>query len=155
MATYLLKAEPEEFSFQDLVREKRAAWDGLTNPTACLHLRAARPGDEALIYHTGEEKAIVGLARIVSDPYADPVHGEARTAAGALKYPVVDIEPVEGARTPVTLAAIKADPRFAEFALVKQSRLGAMPVPPEIDRALRKLAGLPAPAKTAPASRGA
>lgn len=158
MATFLLKAEPEEFSFSDLVRERQAAWDGVTNPTACLHLRHAHAGDEALIYHTGSEKAIVGLARIVSDPYGDPVHGEARTGAGELKYPVVDVEPIVAAKVPVTLAQIKADARFAEFALVKQSRLGVMPVPDDLDRALRTLAGLPAP-RAAPAkpagSRGA
>ena len=145
MATFLLKAEPEEFSFADLVRERRAAWDGVMNPTACLHLRQARLGDEALIYHTGTERAIVGLARIVSDPYADPVHGEARTGAGELKYPVVDVEPIAPVKTPVTLAQIKGDARFAEFALVKQSRLGVMPVPDDLDRVLRALAGLPAP----------
>jgi predicted RNA-binding protein with PUA-like domain len=153
MATFLLKAEPEEFSFADLIRERRAAWDGLTNPTACLHLRKARAGDEALIYHTGDERAIVGLARIVSDAYSDPVHGDARTAAGELKYPVVDIEPVVAAPKPVTLAAIKADPRFASFALVTQSRLGAMPVPDDLDRVVRTMAGLPAPAGAAPAPK--
>ncbi len=158
MATFLLKAEPEDFSFADLVRERRAAWDGVSSPAACLHLRSAHIGDEALIYHTGNEKAIVGLARIVSEPYADPVSSDACTAAGEIKYPVVDVEPIVAVKTPVTLAQVKADPRFAEFALVKQSRLGAMPVPDALDRVLRTMAGLPAPSgapRKAAGSRGA
>ena len=145
MATFLLKTEPEDFSFADLVRERRAAWDGLASPAACMHLRSARTGDEAFIYHTGADRAIVGLARIVSDPYADPVHGDVRTAAGDLKFPVVDVEPITPVKTPVTLATIKADKRFASFALVRESRLGAMPVPAELDALLRTMAGLAAP----------
>jgi len=145
MATFLFKTEPEDFSFDDLVRERRAAWDGLSSPAACLHLRSARIGDEALIYHTGNEKAIVGLARIVSEPYADPVSSGALTAAGEIKYPVVDVEPITAVKTPVTLAQVKADKRFAAFALAREPRLGAMPVPDALDRVVREWAGLPAP----------
>lgn len=144
MATFLLKTEPSEFSLDDLERDskkKPVRWDGITNAAALKALREARAGDEALVYHTGDEKAIVGLARIVSDAYPDPKHpGE--TAAGETKSPVVDIVFVTRVKTPVTLDAIKADARFAAFALVKQSRLSAMVVPPELDRTLRKLAGV-------------
>jgi predicted RNA-binding protein with PUA-like domain len=141
MPTFLLKTEPTEYSFADLRRHKRAVWDGITNNAALAFLRTARKGDEALIYHTGDEKAIVGLARIASDPYADPERpGE--NARGEPKFAGVDLTPLRAAATPVTLAQIKADRRFAKFLLVTQSRLSVMPVPPELDAALRTMAGL-------------
>lgn len=144
MATFLLKTEPGEFSINDLERQSKNAavrWDGITNAAALKALREARSGDEAFIYHTGEERAIVGLARIVTDAYPDPKNPGV-TAAGETKTPVVDIAFVKHARTPVTLDTIKADARFAAFALVKQSRLSAMLVPPVMEKVLRKLAGL-------------
>lgn len=141
MATLLLKTEPGAYSFDDLLRDKRAVWDGITNPAALKHLRSARRGDRVFIYHTGDERAIVGLASVVTDPREDPGH-PGRTGAGEIKTPVIEIAPVRRARTPVTLEAIKRDARFATFALVRQSRLSVMPVPPETDRALRRMAGL-------------
>lgn len=141
MATFLFKTEPEEFSFEDLEREKRAVWDGITNNAALAALRAARKGDEVLIYHTGDQRAIVGLARIASDPYEDPAQ-RGTNAQGEPKFAVVDIAPVRAAKTPVTLAEIKADHRFSGFALVKQGRLSVMQVPPSLDRLLRERAGL-------------
>ncbi len=144
MAMFLLKTEPGEFSIDDLEREskkKPVRWDGITNAAALKALREARAGDEAFIYHTGEERAIVGLARITADAYPDPKNPGV-TAAGETKTPVVDIAFATRARTPVTLEAIKADKRFAGFALVKQSRLSAMIVPPELEKVLRKLAGV-------------
>jgi predicted RNA-binding protein with PUA-like domain len=144
MAMFLLKTEPGEFSIDDLEREskkKPVRWDGITNAAALKALREARRGDEAFVYHTGDERAIVGLARITTDAYADPKN-PGLTAAGETKTPVVDLVFVKRAPTPVTLEAIKADKRFAAFALVKQSRLSAMMVPPELEKVLRKLAGV-------------
>ncbi len=142
MATFILKTEPGDYSYDDLVRDKRTVWDGVTNPAACKNIRAAKKGDEALVYHTGSDKAIVGLARIVSDPYHDPKRGETFTGAGEIKFPVFDLKPMRAAEVPVTLAAIKADDRFADFPLVTQGRLSVVPVPARLDRVLRAMAGL-------------
>lgn len=141
MATLLLKADPGEYSFDDLARDRVARWDGITNAQALNFLRAARKGDDALVYHTGDEKALVGLAQLASDPYPDPDDG-ALNARGEAKFVVADVKAVRRARSPVTLAAIKADPRFKDFLLVTNSRLSIMPVPPDVDKALRAMAGL-------------
>jgi predicted RNA-binding protein with PUA-like domain len=140
MATFILKTEPSEYSFGDLTRDKKTVWTGIRNPAALGHLRTARKGDEALIYHTGDEKAIVGLARVTSAPYEDPDQ-PGTTSEGEPKFAVVDIAPIKAVKA-VTLATIKADPRFAKFPLVTQSRLSVVPVPAELDAILRKAAGL-------------
>lgn len=139
--TYLLKTEPDDFSWEDLTKVKTEPWDGVANPTACGVMRDMHPGDEAFIYHTGKERRIMGLARVVSEHYPDPERPE-NTAKGDVKFPIVDIEAIKPAQTPVTLAEIKADDRFEDFVLVKQSRLSVMLVPPKLDKALRKMAGL-------------
>lgn len=141
MATFLLKTEPSEFCYARLVTEKRAVWDGITNNAALAHLRTARKGDDAFIYHTGDEKAIVGLARIATDPYPDPNNPDLN-AAGAPRFAVVDLAPLRSAKTPITLEEIKADKRFADFALVKQSRLSVMPVPERLAKLIRAHTGL-------------
>jgi predicted RNA-binding protein with PUA-like domain len=130
---WLLKSEPGTYSFSDLTREGSTCWDGVSNPVALSHLRAMKKGDEAFLYHTGAEKAIVGLARIVSDPYPDPKLGDPRRV-------VVDVAPVRPLARPVTLAAVKADPRFSDFALVRIGRLSVMPVSPEQWKALLAMA---------------
>lgn len=135
MATLLLKTEPSEYAFGDLIRDKRTVWSGVSNAQALSAIRGAKKGDEALIYHTGDEKQIVGLAQIVSDPYPDPEAGDPKLA-------VFDLKPLRPVKRPVTLAQIKADPVFAGFALVKQSRLSVMIVPADLDKLLRRLAGL-------------
>lgn len=142
MATFLFKTEPSEYSWEDLRREKRTAWTGVSNAAAQKHLRSVATGDEVLLYHTGDERRVVGLAKVVKGPYPDPENPD-RTAAGDPKSTLVDIAPVRGATSEgATLAAIRQDGRFAGFALVTQSRLSVMPVPPELDKALRELAGL-------------
>lgn len=141
MPTFLLKTEPSVFSYDDLARLKRTVWDGVTNNAALLHLRSARRGDEAFIYHTGDEKQIVGLARILRNPFEDPKRPGVN-AKGEPKFAVIEIAPARKARTPVTLDRIKRDRAFAAFALVKQSRLSVMPVPPDLDAVLRAWAGL-------------
>lgn len=141
MTTFLLKTEPGTYSFDDLVRDKKTTWDGVTNAAALIALRAMRKGDEAFIYHSGDERAIVGLATVTRGSYADPKNPELN-AKGEPKFAVVDLKPGARAKTPVTLAAIKADKRFAKLQLVTISRLSVMPVAPEHDRALREMAGL-------------
>lgn len=142
MGTFLIKTEPDCYSYADLVRDGSTAWTGVTNAAAQKHMRSMKTGDECLVYHTGEEKRIVGLARVRRGAYPDP-DLPGLTGSGEVKFVLVDIEPVKASsRADATLRNIKADPRFAEFDLVRQSRLGVMPVPTKIDRALRTLAGL-------------
>lgn len=141
MTTYLFKTEPDEFSWDDLVRAGRSPWNGVTNNTALLHLRTCSPSDETFIYHTGSERRIVGKARIVCAAYEDPAR-PGRTARHEPKFAVVDVVPVSCAKTPLTLAAMKADHRFSEFVLVRQPRLSVMPVPAKLDRMIRTLTGL-------------
>jgi predicted RNA-binding protein with PUA-like domain len=131
---WLLKTEPGEYAFEDLLRDGRTQWDGVTNALALRHLRAIRPGDALLIYHTGTVRAAVGLARAVSDPYPDPARKDPRFA-------VVDVAAVRRLPTPVPLTAIKADSRFRGFELVRLPRLSVMPVPEPLWRALLALAG--------------
>ena len=141
MPTYLCKTEPDDYSYDDLVRDGSTIWDGVKNPTANQHIRKIKPGDAILIYHTGKEKAIAGLAHATSAAYPDP-ENPGETAAGETKFPVFDIEPVKAAKTPAKLADVKADERFAEFPLVTMGRLSVMPVPAKLDKILRKMAGL-------------
>lgn len=136
MATFLFKTEPSEYSFADLVRDKRATWSGVGNPQALIHLRACALGDQVLVYHTGSERAVVGLAEIAGEPRPDPSVQPADP-----RRTVVDIAPVRRLASPVALAAIKADERFADFALVRQSRLSVMPVPAGLARAILAMAG--------------
>ena len=130
---WLLKTEPGTFSWHDLVRDGRATWDGVKNPAALGHLRAMRSGDLAFFYHTGGEKSVVGICRVVSEPYADPKAEDPRLV-------VVDVEPVEPLPHPVSLAAIKADRQFAGFSLVRIPRLSVMPVTPDQWRAIQAMA---------------
>ncbi len=121
---WLLKTEPSTYSWDDLVREKTATWNGVTNPVALTHLAAMKRGDDALIYHTGKEKAVVGLARVTKSAYPDP---EAKDP----KPPVVDVEAVRPLSRAVPLAEIKADALFAESPLVRQGRLSVVPLTDE------------------------
>lgn len=141
MTTFLLKTEPDCYSYDMLINDKRTHWDGVRNPTALMHMRAAKKGDEAFIYHTGKEKRIAGLAKIVSDVYEDP-ENPGLTGKGDLKGPLFDIKPIKASTKVLTLKEIKADGRFDDFDLVKLSRLSAMPVPPKLDKLLRKMCGL-------------
>jgi predicted RNA-binding protein with PUA-like domain len=132
MNRWLLKTEPSTYSYADLERDGRATWDGVSNPVALKHLGAMRKGDEALIYHTGDVKAVVGIARVASDSYPDPKLSDPKRV-------VVDLEPVRPVGRPITLAAVKADKRFADFALVRVSRLSVMPVTEAQWKALQTL----------------
>lgn len=121
---WLLKTEPSAYGWDDLVREKSTVWDGVSNPVALRNLVAMKPGDDALIYHTGNEKAVVGLARVTKGAYPDPKANEA-------KLLVVEIAPVRALPAPITLAEIKADQTFADSPLVRQGRLSVVPLTDE------------------------
>ncbi len=117
---WILKTEPSTYSFEDLVAEQVATWDGVANPVAVKHLRSMAPGDQVMIYHTGKEKAIVGLATVAGPPRPDPRDP---------RLVVVDLEAGRPVGKPVSLAAIKADSAFKDLALVRQGRLSVVPVP--------------------------
>ena len=118
---WLVKEEPTHYGFDALLKDRTAVWSGVRNALAQKHLRAITTGDRILYYHTGNEKAVVGIAKALSDPYPDP-----DDATG--KYVAVDIAPVGRLPRPVTLAEIKADTAFKDFLLVRIARLSVMPV---------------------------
>jgi predicted RNA-binding protein with PUA-like domain len=121
---WILKTEPSTYSWDDLDREKTAVWDGVKNPVALKHVAAMKPGDDALIYHTGDEKAVVGLARVTKAAYPDP-------KAKDPKLLVVELAPVRRLTRSVTLQEIKADAAFRESPLVRQGRLSVVPLTEE------------------------
>jgi predicted RNA-binding protein with PUA-like domain len=118
---WILKTDTDTYSFDDLAREHRAVWDGVSNALALKHIRSMAKGDQVLIYHSGDEKALVGLARVASAPYPDPKQDDP-------KLVVVDIEAGKRLPRPVTLATVKADRAFADLGLVRMSRLSVIPV---------------------------
>jgi len=124
VASFLFKTEPSEYAFAHLQREKRTTWSGVTNALALIHLRSVRKGDTVVIYHSGKDKAAVGLARAASAPYPDP-------DAGDPKRVVVDLAPLRAFATPVPLATFKADAVLRGTELVRISRLSVMPLTPE------------------------
>ena len=113
---YLLKTEPTVYSFANLQRDKETVWDGVTNPAAVKNLREMKSGDKLIIYHTGDEKSAVGTATVVSVDPSDP------------KKPLVKIKAGKVIASPKTLAKMKADSRFKESPLVRQSRLSVAPL---------------------------
>jgi predicted RNA-binding protein with PUA-like domain len=121
MAYWLLKTEPGTYSYDDLERERKTVWNGVSNNLALKNIRSMSKGDLAFIYHTGDEKSIVGIAEIVSSPYPDPKAKDPRLV-------VVDLQSRERLRKAVTLAEVKANRDFADFALVRIGRLSVMPV---------------------------
>lgn len=131
---WLVKTEPSTYSYDDLEREKTAVWDGVKNPVALRNLRSMHPGDQVLVYHTGDEKAVVGWATVVSAPYADPKKKDP-------KLFVVDLKASRRLPRPVTLAQIKADRTFADLPIVRQGRLSVSPVTAPQWSKLLKLAG--------------
>jgi predicted RNA-binding protein with PUA-like domain len=132
---WILKTDADVYPFDQLERERKTVWDGVSNAVALKHIRSMAPGDPVLIYHSGEGKELVGLARITTAPYPDPKRDDP-------KLVVVDIE--VGRRLPksVPLAAVKADPFFADLGLVRMSRLSVIPVPEHQWNKLLAMAGL-------------
>lgn len=118
---WLLKTEPESYSYADLERDGATTWDGVTNPVALKNLREMKAGDRAIVYHTGDERAAVGIAKVAKGAYPDPKLKNPKRA-------VVDLVPIGALKTPVTLAEIKAMKVFAESPLVRQGRLSVVPL---------------------------
>lgn len=121
MAYWLLKTEPSCYSYDDLERDKKTVWDGITNNLALKYLREMRKGDTAIIYHTGDEKRLVGLAEVSSDPFVDPKLNDPKLA-------VIELKPKKKLTRSLTLAEIKGNKKLQDFILVKMSRLSVMPV---------------------------
>jgi len=131
MAHWLLKTEPSTYSFDDLVRDSKTRWDGIKNPVALKNLRNAGPGDVAVVYHTGKERAAVGTAKVLGAAYVDPENP---------KLHVIDLEAGERLGHPVTLDVIKADPVFEGSPLVRQGRLSFVPLTDAQWKAIERLA---------------
>jgi len=124
MAHWLIKSEPSAYSWQQFVKDKKTSWTGVRNAQAAINLRGMKPGDRCFFYHSNEGKEIVGLAEVAKAAYPDPTDKDGKAVT-------VDVKAVEPVKTPVTLAAIKADPRLKDFGLVRQSRLSVVPVSDE------------------------
>ena len=136
MAYWLVKTEPEEFSWDDQVKRgaKGEVWSGVRNFTARRHLKEMKKGDLAFFYHTGDEKQVVGIAEVAKEAYPDPTAGE--------PWVVVDLKAAEPLARPVTLAAIKAEKSLKDMALVKYSRLSVQPVTPAEWKQVCKMGGV-------------
>ena len=130
---WLFKEEPTHYSYDDLVRDRKTSWTGVRNPLAQKHLRSVQKGDRIFFYHTGDEKAVVGVARAAGAAYPDPADKTGKLYA-------VDVEPMKKLKTPVTLAAIKADKAFAALPLVRMPRLSVMPVSDDEWQRIEKMA---------------
>jgi len=134
MNYWLIKSEPGTYSWSDLVRDRKTRWDGVRNFQARNNIRAMQTGDLALFYHSGEERSIPGVARVVSAPYPDPT-------ARAGDWSVVDVELAFALRAPVSLERIRSEAALADMVLLRQSRLSVQPLrKPEFD-AIVKLGG--------------
>ena len=129
MNHWLVKSDPDEYAFADLVRDGQTRWSGVGNALALRHLGAMRPDDSVFVYESGKVRAVVGLARVVSQPYPDPDLDEPRRL-------VVELAAAGPLVRPVTLAELKADPTLRDFDLVRLPRLSVMPVPSPIVRRL-------------------
>jgi predicted RNA-binding protein with PUA-like domain len=135
MQYWLLKSEPSTYSWDQLVKDGRTNWSGVRNFTAARNLKTMKTGDRAFFYHSGDGPAIVGVAEIVKQAYPDPSDKEGR-------FVMVDVKALMPVKTPVTLAAIKAEKNLAAMTLVRQGRLSVSPVSAEEWRAISKMAGI-------------
>ncbi len=134
MAYWLMKSEPGAWSWDDQVRDGVAEWDGVRNHQAANNMKAMKPGDRVFFYHSVNEKQVVGIAEVVKEYYPDPTDPSGR-------FGMVDIKALKPMTKPVTLGAIKAEPRLADLALVRQSRLSVLPVAPEEWRLICAMGG--------------
>ena len=132
--SFLFKEEPTHYSFDDLKRDGKTSWTGVKNPLAQKHLRSVKKGDAIFYYHTGDEKAVVGIAKAAGDAYPDPKDKSGKLFA-------VDVVPVKKLARPVTLSEIKAKSFFKDFPLVRISRLSVMPVSDKEWTEIEKMAG--------------
>ena len=131
---WLIKEEPTHYSFDDLIRDGRTSWTGVRNPVAQKHIRSMHNGDRIFFYHTGDVKAVIGIAKATSAPYADPADETGKLYA-------IDVTAVKKLKSPVTLAAVKADKAFVSFPLVRIPRLSVMPVTDEEWKRIESMAG--------------
>jgi predicted RNA-binding protein with PUA-like domain len=134
MSNWLFKEEPTHYSYDDLVRDGRTSWTGVRNALAQKHLRSVKKGDRIFFYHTGDEKAIVGIAKAADAAYPDPDDKSGKLYA-------VDVVPVKKLKSAVTLASVKADKAFADFPLTRMPRLSVMPVPDETWERILEMVG--------------
>ena len=123
MNYWLVKSEPSEYSYEDLIRDGSTYWDGVRNYAARNNLKNMKVGDQVLFYHSVNEKSVVGISKVVKEYYQDPTTNDER-------WVVVDLAPEQALKNPVSLAQIKSEPSLAEIALVRQSRLSVMPLEP-------------------------
>ncbi len=135
MNYWLLKSEPEVYGWAQLVTDKQTNWSGVRNNAAALNLKAMKKGDRAFFYHSGDERAVVGICEIVKEAYPDPSDATGR-------FVQVDVKSVEPVPHPVTLAAIKAEPKLQDMRLVKESRLSVSPVAADAWRLICKMGGV-------------
>lgn len=133
MNHWLLKTEPSEYDWATLVREKSTTWDGVTNPQAQQNLRAMAKGDHCFLYHTGDERRIVGIATVTRGPYPDPTDEKGKRV-------LIDIKALKAAGEPVSLTQIKAERSLQHLALLKQGRLSVVPIDADAWHTLCKLA---------------
>lgn len=137
MAYWLMKSEPSAYSWDQLVKDGRTSWSGVRNYQAAINLKAMKPGDRAFFYHSNEGRAIVGIMEIVKPAYPDP------TDKGGY-FVMVDVKPVMPVKNPVTLAAVKAEPKLKDMKLVKQGRLSVSPVSAEEWKLICEMGGVKA-----------
>jgi predicted RNA-binding protein with PUA-like domain len=135
MAYWLLKTEPDSYSWDDLVRDGKTTWDGVANPTALKNIRSMKKGDLALIYHTGGERQAVGIAKVVSGAFVDPSGEDEKMA-------VIDLKVDKKLPRPVTLDEMKADKAFAGWIMLRIGRLSVVPVPEAMWKRIGELAKL-------------
>ena len=133
MSNWLFKEEPTHYSYDDLVRDGKTSWTGVRNPLAQKHLRSVQKGDRIFFYHTGDEKAVVGIAKAAGNAYPDPADQSGKMYA-------VDVVPVKKLKSPVTLASVKADKAFADFPLTRMPRLSVMAVDEDTWERILKMA---------------
>ena len=134
MGAFLVKTEPSTYSFDDLLRDQRTTWDGVSNPLALIHLRSMKRGDSIVVYHSGKDKAVVGFAEVARGPDPDPTLEDPKRV-------VVDLVARDAAAAPVALAAFRADAVLKATDLVKNSRLSVMPLSPAQYARVLALAG--------------
>ena len=135
MAYWLVKSEPDAYSWQQLVKDKETSWDGVRNYAARIHLRAMKKGDEVFYYHSNEGTDIVGIAKVAKEFYQDPTTGDDRWVSVMLK-------PVKAFKKPVTLAEIKANKKLQDMALVRIGRLSVQPVTDEEWNIILEMGGM-------------
>ena len=135
-SSWLLKTEPTTYSYDQLEKEGRTTWDGVRNNLALAHLRTMKAGDRVLIYHTGAEKAVIGLAKVAKAAYPDPKQDDP-------KLVVVDVIPERRLERPVTLAEVKTEASLKDLALVRMGRLSVMPVTPAQWKRLLEMGAVP------------